>query len=379
MDVQCTEVLGTVAPGFEKVRDVFASHFDQGLETGASFAVYRDGEPIISLWGGHADAAKTRAWEENSLANVWSTTKGIAAFTIALMVDRGTITYDDPVAEHWPEFAAEGKEEITIAQLLSHQAGLSGLREPTVTEDFYNQELMATRLAAQKPLWEPGTRSGYHAITYGFLAAELVKRKTGRTLGAHFAREIAAPWGIDAFVGLPEAEEMRVAEMIEAPDLVPLDSGTQDEAQRLTFSNPSLSQTAPNNRAWRAAEIPAAGGQASAISLARLYGGAACGGTLDGLTLFNPKTLSHMATPQIENDDLILGMPSRWGCGMIVNAGGLYGPNENTYGHSGWGGSFGCADPDAQIGFGYVMNQMGASIAGDPRSLNLIKAVYEAL
>ncbi len=374
-----TEIHGTCAKGFEKARDHFAKNFADGLETGASFAVMKDGELVVDLWGGHADAAGTKPWTRDTLANVWSTTKGVAAFCCALLVERGELDYGEKVATYWPEFAAEGKGAVTVAQMLSHQAGLSGLREPTKPEDFYNQPLMAGRLAAQAPLWEPGTRSGYHAITYGFLAGELVKRITGQTIGEFLQAEVAKPWSIDFFIGLPESEEPRAAEMIAATNAQDTAEGATDDVRRLTFTNPRLSQDMPNQRAWRAAEIPAAGGQGTASALARLYGGIASGGELDGVHLLSPGTIAKMRTAQIENEDLILGVPLRWGCGYAINMFDMYGPNPNAFGHTGWGGSFGCADPENGIAIGYVMNRMGAMIVGDPRAVGLVGAVYESL
>ncbi|WP_425063258.1 serine hydrolase domain-containing protein [Pyruvatibacter mobilis] len=372
-----TEIHGTVAPGFEAARDQFAKHFETGEETGASYAVMYKGEMVVDLWAGTKDADGTAPWQRDTIANVWSTTKGVAAICIALLVDRGELSYDDKVAAHWPDFAAHGKGDITIAQMLSHQSGLSGLREPTTLAEVYDHDLIAARLAAQEPLWEPGTRSGYHAFTYGFLAGEIVKRVTGRSLGTFLQDEIGKPHGIDFFIGLPDSEEPRVAPLIEAPGLQPLAAAS--EVQQLTFANPAIPQTAPNDRAWRAAELPAAGGLGTASALARLYAlldeGTAPGGT----PLISRPTMEALRTVRIQNEDLVLGVPVRWGSGMAMNGFNMYGPNDRAFGHTGWGGAFGCLDPEAGLAIGYVMNRMGAAVVGDPRSLALATAAFACI
>ncbi|MEQ8747905.1 serine hydrolase domain-containing protein [Pyruvatibacter sp.] len=369
-----TTIHGTCAPAFERARDQFADNFQNDLEIGASFCVIHKGKTVVDLWAGDADETGATPWAHNTLANVWSTTKGVSAICIALLVDRGLLSYDDTVATHWPEFAAHGKGGITVAQMLSHQAGLSGLREPTTLEDCYDHDLMAQRLAAQEPLWEPTTRSGYHAFTYGYLAAELVKRITGKTIGKFLRDELGTPHGIDFFIGLPISEEPRVAPLSEATDMQPL-SGTT-EIQNLTFANPAIGQLAPNDRAWRAAELPAAGGFGSASALAKLYALLDDATAPDGKAIISRATMDALRTTRIQNEDLILGVPVRWGSGMAMNGFEMYGPNDQAFGHTGWGGSFGCLDPEAGIAIGYVMNRMGAAVVGDPRSMGLVAAVF---
>jgi len=369
-----TEIHGTVAPGFEAARDQFARHFEAGEEIGASYAVMHKGEMVVDLWAGTKDEAGADPWQRDTLANVWSTTKGVAAICVALLVDRGQLSYDDKVASHWPEFATHGKGDITVAQMLSHQSGLSGLREPTTLDQVYDHDLIAARLAAQEPLWEPTTRSGYHAFTYGFLAGELVKRITGKSLGTFLRDEIGTPHAIDFFIGLPESEEPRVAPLTQAEGLQPLAGG--NEAQRLTFTNPAIPQTAPNDRAWRAAELPAAGGLGTASALAKLYALLDAGTAPDGKPIISRAIMDALRTVRIENEDMILGVPVRWGSGMAMNAFNMYGPNPVAFGHTGWGGSFGCLDPEAGLAIGYVMNKMGAAVVGDPRSLALATAAF---
>lgn len=379
-DATTIDIQGTVTPGFEPVRDAFAANFADAGDVGASFAIWKDGEYLVDIWGGYADAAKTRPWQRDTLPNVWSTTKAVGALCLALLVERGELSYDDPVVRYWPEFGAHGKDKVTVGQAISHQAGLSTLREELTTENLYDHDDMAARMAAAEPLWEPGTRSGYHALTYAFITGELVKRIAGKTIGTFFRDEIADPWEIDFFIGLPESEESRIAEMIAAPNAQALDAAGLNEIQKLTFANPAPSATAPNDRQWRAAELSSAGGRGSASALAKLFGAVAAGGTLNGVHLIGKETLAKLSAEQIFNEDLVLGLPGSWGAGVLRNLGGLlYGPNEATIGHSGWGGSFALCDPTAGVGISYVMNQMGPDLAGDPRAMGLLAASYEAL
>ncbi len=375
-----TIIHGEVAPGFENIREVFEQSFEEGGEIGASFSVARDGEFLVDLWGGYADRARTKPWERDTLPNVWSTTKGMASLCCALLVDRGLMSYTDKITKIWPEFGVHGKDQLTIGQVLSHQAGLCGFVEETPVNDLYDQNLVADRLANQKPIWEPGSRSGYHAITHGFLAAEIAKRVTEKTIGAFFQDEIGDPWEIDFYIGLPEEEEHRIAEMIEAPNAEALAGEDQNSSQKLAFGNPAPSPLLPNERAWRAAEIPAAGGRGSACALAKIYDVLANGGAQNNRRLISEDAIAKMTATQIQNEDAVLGFEMRWGAGFMGNPQGLlYGPNEESYGHAGWGGSYGMADPKTGIGVGYTMNQMAAEIAGSSRGMALHGATYAAL
>jgi CubicO group peptidase (beta-lactamase class C family) len=371
------KVEGFVARGFERVRDAFAENFAAGREVGASFAATRDGEPVAELWGGFRDAARTKPWTRDTLVNVWSTTKGLAALCVALLVERGKLSYEQTVASVWPEFAAGGKQALTVAQLLSHQGGLSGVRDPIALTDFADHAKIARLLAAQAPFFAPGV-SGYHAITHGFLASELVRRTTGKTLGAFFREEIAAPLGADAWIGLPEAEDGRAAEMVPPPDgpNMPL---PEHPGARAALMNPPLDPTTPNQRWWRSAEIPAANGQATAAALARVYGMLARGGEQSGKRFLSGATLAEATRERVQCTDLVLQVPMQWAAGFMLNGLGIYGPNERTFAHAGWGGSFGAADPDAKLGLGYAMNQMYPNLMGDPRSIALIEATYASL
>lgn len=368
---------GSVAPGFERVRDAFEANFAAGHEVGASFAVQRGGSVLVDLWGGYRDRARTVAWSDDTLVNVWSTTKGLASLCVAMLVDRGRLSYEQTMASVWPEFAASGKEALTVGEVLSHQGGLPGVTGPVTVRDFADHDAMASRLAAQPPLFETG-QSGYHAITHGFLTGELVRRIDGRTLGRFFAEEVAGPLGADAWIGLPDGEEGRVAEMIAAPAGKPSPLPPHPAA-RAALAHPPLDAGAANERWWRAAEIPSVNAQANARALAKVYAMLARGGEAGGRRYLAPESIAEATRKRVHDKDLVLGIPMRWAAGFSRNDGVTYGKNRNTFGHSGWGGSFGCADPDAGIGIGYAMNQMYANLRGDPRSLALIAAVYESL
>jgi len=376
------EIEGYATSGLEAVKEAFAANFARTgdyQEVGASLCVYRQGQPVIDLWGGHADKARTRRWNADTLVNVWSTTKLAAAVCVALLVDRNLISYDQPVAKIWPEFAQAGKGRVTIAQVMSHQAGLPGFAEPTTLDDLYDWELVCGRLAAQALAFEPGAANSYHAATYGFLAGEIVRRASGKTLGALFRDEVARPLRADFYIGLPVSEEGRVAELL--PPKSPFDFGDREMAPSavMALTNPEQDPARPNSRRWRAAELPALNGQASARGVARLAAMLAGGGALEGVRVLSEPTIRAMSAIVCDRTDQMLGFNPQWGMGVIHNLIGAYGANPRTYGHSGWGGSFGCADPDGDIAIGYVVNQMGSELVGDPRGAGLAAALYEAL
>ena len=371
---------GTVAPGFERVRERFAANFtrdDAYQELGASLAVYRDGKCVVDLWGGHADRAHTRRFGRDSLINVYSTTKGIASIAIAMLVDEGKLDYAAPVTRYWPEYGAAGKASTTVAQLLSHQAGLTGFLEPTVIDDLYDWPKITARLARQAPLLPPGSAASYHAMTWGFLAGEVFRRAAGESIGTFLRKRISEPLHADVFIGLPESLESRVATLYgpkQPPDLSAL---TQPPQALAAMVNPQLDPETPNQRAWRAAEIPAANGQASAQGLARIYAAITSG--LDGTRLLSRAGVDRMLQRQIGKTDLLIGATDNWGMGMSHNALGMLGPDPTTFGHTGWGGSFGAANLDANVAIGYVCNQMGAQLVGDPRATALCEAIFASL
>jgi CubicO group peptidase (beta-lactamase class C family) len=371
-------VSGYVAPGFEAAREAFAANFARAgdyREIGAALAAFHRGRLVVDLHGGFADAARTRPWRSDTLVNVWSATKGAMAAAVAVLVDRGLIAYADPVVSVWPEFAAAGKAATTIGQLMSHQAGLPGFAEPTTPEDQLDFAGCVAKLERQAPAWAPGTATSYHAMTFGWLAGEIIRRVSGVSPGTFVAQALAGPLAADIFIGLPQALEPRVAEILaprRAPETPPL-----SPAAMMALTNPAQRPGAPNVRAWRAAEIPAANGQASAMGLARLYAALVGGGELEGARILSPEGVSRLTAPATSDGriDQFLGFTDAWAMGVALNRPGIYGPNRDAFGHSGWGGSFGCADPAAEVAIGYVCNQMGPELVGDPRTAGLCQAV----
>jgi CubicO group peptidase (beta-lactamase class C family) len=374
------EVHGTASSGFAALADAFARNFTERGDVGASLAVVRDGEMVVDLWAGSLDAAGTRPWSRDAVVNVWSTTKAVVALCFAMLVERGQAAYDAPVARWWPEFAAGGKGEVTLAQLLSHQAGLCSFADPAVIEDYYDQRTAEARLAAQTPFWPPGSRSGYHAISIGTLANGLFRRIEGRGLGQFIAEELSGPFGLDLTLGLPESESRRRAEMIAPPELVTSNMTTDlNPSQVAAYLNPVVEPLLPNTAAWRACEIPSANGFSNARSLARLFGALAGDGALEGRRLVGRGTLAQATTERIAGVDEVLGVPARWGAGFLLNTDGLYGPQGLAFGHSGWGGSFVMVDPVRRMAVAYAMNRMGTDLVGDPRDVALIAAAYEGV
>ncbi|MFT3725567.1 MAG: serine hydrolase domain-containing protein [Hyphomonadaceae bacterium] len=370
---------GTCASRFARVRDAFAANFSQHGEVGAAFSVVLDGEVVADLWGGSADKAGTSPWRRETLTNVWSTTKGVAALCFAMLVDRGKCRYEDPVARYWPEFAANGKERVTIAQMISHQAGLCGFAEPVTMQIIYDQPRAEALLAAQAPFWTPGEQSGYHAVTVGILNNALFRRIEGRTLAAFVREEISVPYGLDIFVGLPDAEAHRASEIIAPPTLSSTDANpVPSRAQQAALANPVLDPLWSNTRPWRLSPIPSVNGFANASSLAQLYGAMARGGELKGRRLLGPAAIATASTQLIEGPDAVLGLHARWAAGFLLNVHDIYGDRPTAYGHSGWGGSFAFADPDRRLGVSYVMNAMGHNLVGDPRGMALIKATLDS-
>jgi CubicO group peptidase (beta-lactamase class C family) len=370
------EIHGSVAPGFEPVRDAFAANFaleEAYREVGASLAVYRHGIEVVDLWGGHADRAGTRPWRRDTLVNLWSTTKAVAAMCVALLVERKRLRYADKVADCWPQFAAAGKRDVTVAHVLSHQAGLPGFAEPTSIEDLFDQDLCAARLAAQAPLWEPGTANGYHAVTYGTLVAEIVRRVDGRTIGRFLAEELAGPRRADFHIGLPAALDGAVADTIPPDRPADLSGLEMNPAMVMALSSPSMDPARANRSDWRAAELPALNGHGSAQAIATLYS------ALIGGDLLSEPVLDSMTKVAADRPDLVIGFNPQWGMGIARNGNGMFGPEPDAFGHSGWGGSFGCAHRPSGIAIGYALNHMGPELVGDPRATGLCRAIFGCL
>jgi CubicO group peptidase (beta-lactamase class C family) len=374
-----TDIHGECDARFEAVRSAFAANFDAGQEVGASVAVTLHGEPVVDLWAGDADE-DGRPWERDTIVNVWSTTKTMAATVMLMLVDRGLIELDAPVATYWPEFAAAGKEAVTIAHVLGHTAGLPGWDPPISLDTLYDWDANVAVLAAQAPWWEPGTGSGYHAITQGFLEGEVVRRVTGRTIGTFFREEVAEPLGADFHIGLPESEDHRAGRMIapgEQPGALGLDPDSI--AGRALLSCP-LTGAEPNTRAWRAAEVPAAGGTGNARSVARVHSALANGGTVDGVKLLSPEGVERIFVEQCHDVDKVLGVPMRLGTGFGLMSDLVpLSPNPRSCFWGGWGGSMAVVDVDAEVSVAYVMNRMAGGLVGDLRGAMLVLAAFGAL
>lgn len=373
---------------FAAVRTAFEENFRDRDELGAAVTVMLDGETVVDLWGGWADAARTRPWERETLVNVWSTSKGPTSLCAHILADRGLLDFNAPVAAYWPEFAAAGKESVLVRHLLSHRAGLAGLREPHDLAQLCDWDLTVERLAAQEPWWEPGTRSGYHALTFGHLVGEVVRRVSGLRPGAFLEREVTGPLGIDFTIGLPEKEAERAAELVH-----PRVASSSEQAAIFAqlapaavaaLANPLVGATEANTAQWRAAEIPAANGHGTARAVAALYGIFAGRGAYGSRQVLSPEAAERVREGQGSCRDLVLGAgfehETETGLGLWLSGpNGSYGPNPRAFGHDGFGGSCGLADPESGLSLGYVMNRMGPHIADDPRKMALVDALYSAL
>jgi CubicO group peptidase (beta-lactamase class C family) len=368
---------GTVDPRFAGLRDAFASCFADGLEHGGAVAVMLDGKLVADLWGGHADQQCTKEWNRDTLVNIWSSTKGVMALAIAMLVERGKLHYERPIADIWPEFTQNGKAAITLEQALSHQAGLDGLNVPMDAAGLYRWEPYVNALAAMTPNWEPGSRCVYHALSYGHLAGEPLRRVDGRRVGQFVADEIARPLNVPFYIGLPESEDHRVAELIEGSKASDWVENVLKSPYPHSCMNPKPVATDPNNRAWRAAEIPGANGHADARALASIYGNLVAG----KVALIAPATLKEATRCRFNGIDSCFETPTAYGAGFRLFD-DMYGAKASagTFGHSGWGGTTAFADPDARLGFAFVTcNMLGFDDGIDPRRQRLVDAVYAAL
>jgi len=388
------EIHGQVAAGFEDVQSVFEANFTQGIEVGASLCVRSNGQDLVNLWAGHQDQNGEQPWQQDTLVNVYSVTKGIASLAVAAIVEDGHFDYSTEVRSIWPEFVA-GQSGLTVGQLLSHQSGVPGVDEPVAIEDMYNFPRMIGLLEKQQPYWPPGTAAGYHALHWGYLVGEIVQRTTGMSLGRWVADRLATPLLADFYLGLPEGLHARCADLI-GPNRARKKAGTEatpaaPPQEPQPPQNPELFSVAllnPSVRpwkdacstAWRSAEIAAANGQASGQGIATIYDAAANGGMVSGVKVLKPASIAALVTEEVGmTPDLILDKPMRRGRGVILNTNAEYGPSATAFGHSGAGGALGFADPETGIGFGYTMNQMDPGGAEETRAGRLIAALYKAL
>jgi CubicO group peptidase (beta-lactamase class C family) len=367
---------------FARVRAEFANNFNDRAERGGAVAVWHDGELVVDLWGGWSDVARTRAWQRDTLVNVFSVSKALCAIACMRLVDQGCLDLDRTVAQYWPEFAASGKGDITVRQLLSHQAGLPAIRKPLPDGAALDWDVMVEALAEQAPWWEPGSGHGYHVNTFGFLAGELVRRIDGRSIGTLLREDVAGPLGADIYIGLPASEHARVSEF-QWPGNPPRPDIADDDALMRwnTYWNPPGFSGAHwvNHPRWREAEVPSTNGHGNARGIARVYAALAMGGEIDGVRILSPSALAAATTEQVNGPDIINNRPSRFGIGFQLSQPERpLGPSGAGFGHFGAGGSLGFCDPGAGIAFGYVTNDMGPRWQ-NPRNRALLDAVYGAL
>ena len=372
------EIAGSAPARFGAVKDAFAANFEAGEELGARFTLVEAGEVVLDLWAGWADRARSKPFDDRTLTPVFSTTKAVAALLIARLVDEGKLDYGQTVASVWPGFAANGKASITIEQVMSHQEGLSGFPDQMDPALWFDWDAICARLAAMAPLWPPGTASGYHPITFGYLAGEIFKRVEGRTMGTALREDLAQPFGLDLWIGLPDSEFGRVAEL-QRPSGLP-DFGHLNEATRAAFLTPWSQPGGRSQAEWRRMEIPSANGHCTALALARLMGALANDGWLDGEDILSPGLIAEASRERIRGQDLVLPFEMSWAAGFMRNeAVHPWGPGNATFGHSGWGGSCAFADPERRLAGAYVMNKQSTDLLGDARPKRLIEAAYAAL
>jgi CubicO group peptidase (beta-lactamase class C family) len=372
------DVHGSCLDGFTPVRTAFEKNFADGLEVGASVAVTIDGELVVDLWAGSADQAGAEPWTRDTITNVWSTTKTMTALCALLVADRGELDLHAPVARYWPEFAAAGKEEVQVRQLLGHTSGLAGWDEPLQVGDLCDWEKVTSLLAGQAPWWPPGSASGYHAVTQGFLVGEVLRRITGQTLGTFFAEQFAKPLGADFHIGLPAELHRRAAPVIPPPE-VDINSTELSDLARRTLGNPPMRAEVSATSQWRQAEIPAANGHGNARSVAAVQSVLACEGTLGGREYLSAKGCAAVFEEQSNGRDLVLGIPLRFGLGYGLSSEGIPLPGERTCAWGGWGGSLVLVDLDNRMVVAYVMNRMQSGLVGDNRGANLTIAAYQCL
>ena len=359
MSDHSTPLGGTCSARFDPLRELFTAKLASGEDLGASLALNIDGEMVVDLWGGWTDEARTTPWTEHTIANVFSTTKTVTALAALVLVDRGDLDLDAPVARYWPEFAANGKTGIKVRHLLSHTSGVSGWEQPITLEDVYDWDKSTALLAAQAPWWEPGTASGYHMLNYGHLIGEVIRRITGLRLGEFLAAQVAGPLGADFHIGLPDSEFPRVANVVVPPPIptMPAFDPTQLDPDSVAFKTwtnpPDVRLERSWTEGWRRADIGAGNGHGNARALARLQSAVACGGEVAGKRLLAPPTIDRIFDVQSHGIDLVIGAPNTWGVGYNLA------PEGRVCFGAGTGGSLVAMDVDRRITFAYVMNKIG--------------------
>jgi CubicO group peptidase (beta-lactamase class C family) len=373
---------GVCDPRFERLRDAFAGNFETRSERGGAVALWYEGQLVVDLWGGWSDLARQVPWGRDTIVNVFSVSKALCAIAVMRLVDQGLIDLDGRVSAYWPEFAQGGKGDVTVRQLMSHQAGLPAIRAPLPDGAALEWSVITTALAVQKPWWEPGTAHGYHVNTFGFLAGELVRRACGRTIGTLVREEVAQPLGADIHIGLPKSEHARVSDFLWPGNPAKPQIDSDDALMRWnTYWNPPGFSGSHwvNTAHWREAEVPSTNGHGSARGIARVYSALAEGGTIDGVRILRREALAQATSEQVNGPDIINQRPSRFGIGFqLTQPERPLGPNRGAFGHFGAGGSLGYCDPEARIAFGYVTNDMGPRWQ-NPRNRALLDAVYASL
>jgi len=376
-------IQGTCDPRFERVREALATNFRLGEDIGASVAVFVNGEPVVDIWGGHLDVARTREWQPDSIVNMFSTTKTMTAVAALVLADRGELDFNAPVVKYWPEFAAAGKERIEVRHFLSHSSGLAGWTEPLVVEDLFNLEKLTTLLARQAPWWTPGTASGYHPISYGPLIGEVIRRITGRSLGQFFAEEVAQPLGADYHIGTGPECDARVVPMIRSsPYITP--SGTNQVSDR-AFFNPFCTAELASTIEWRRAELGGSNGHGNARSVGLVQSLVSNLGVAQGKRLLSQATCERALRVETDGTDLLFGFPIRWGLGYLVGSPVLemeFGARIDGHRVACWGGSGGSwvmNDLDERMTIAYVMNKHVEHGGWDPRGIGMCRAAYDSL
>jgi CubicO group peptidase (beta-lactamase class C family) len=374
------EVHGSCDDRFAGVREALAQQLDRE-ELGASVAVDLDGETVVDLWGGYRDEARTQPWSEHTIVNVWSTTKCVLALAALMLVERGELDLSAPVGDYWPEFCAKGKKHVEVRHLLSHTSGVSGWEQPFSIRDMYDWQSATERLAQQRPWWEPGTASGYHANNQGFLVGEVIRRITNTTFKRFVAHQIAGPLGADFQIGARESEVTRIAPVVPPPppDIDPRTLDPESVAVK-TFTAPTASAKAANSPEWRAADLGALNGHSNARGVMKVLRTLSLGGEAGGVRLLSPETVEKVFDQQADGVDLVLGAPFRWGMGFCLGSPTVpYVPEGRTFFWGGWGGSLVVMDLDRRLTISYMMNRMGGGLIGSPRSEAYVRAVYVAL
>lgn len=399
-------VEGFYNPQFERVAEEFVRNFQERGEVGASVSITLEGEPVVDLWGGSANPATDIPWVEDTITHVWSATKGATALCAHMLIERGLIDLEAPVIRYWPEFGQTGKESIPVKMLLNHQSGLAAISDPLPPEALFDWQMMISALEKQEPFWKPGSMHGYHGFTFGYLIGEVTRRVTGKSLGTFFREEVAEPLGLDFWIGLPETLENRVAPIIPAdppdpngpvsPMMLALATDPTSLQMLLMFNTGGYMLPGPdgilgfNTRAAHAAEIGAVGGMTNARGLAGMYAPLANGGSLKGVSLVNRDTLARMAAVSSASSlDASILLPTRFSLGYTKTVDNRHVPNgteddsmilsEEAFGHPGFGGAIGFAEPAARMSFGYAMNRMGQGIGLNARSQRLVDAAYLSL